>query len=253
MSALYVFGIVMAEALPDPASLGPGLGGASLSLLHGAGGLAALVAESPPEPPDQTRRNMLGHTAVLERAIAVTDVLPMRFATVARDPDKLATCLDRHAGAFRGALSGIAGCVELGVKASWKEGVSYREILDTDPAIKGLRDRLQTRPSSQTYHERIELGRRVETAVEKLRETDTAMLTALLDPIAERSLALKALDENMVMNRAFLVRREQESAFDTAMRKLGDTQDERMLFRYIGPVPPYNFVTLRADWLAQAA
>ena len=27
---------------------------------------------------------------------------------------------------------------------------------------------------------------------------------------------------------------------------------ERVTFRYVGPVPPYNFVEVRADWLARA-
>jgi len=253
MSALYVLGIVEAGAIPDAQGIGPGLAGAEVSLFRTSCGLSALVSDSAPEPPEPTRRNMIAHTTALERAIARADVLPMRFATIAPDAAQLDACLSRQDGLFRAALAQVAGHIELGVKAFWQEGVAFREILAADPALKAQRDRLQSRPGSQTYHERIELGRKVEVALERLRDQDAAAIAAVLGPLASQSATLKNLDETMVLNRAFLVRRAAEAAFDAAMRALGEAQDARMTLRYIGPVPPYNFVTLRADWLAQAA
>jgi len=253
MSALYVLGIVEAGAIPDAQGIGPGLAGAEVSLFRTSCGLSALVSDSAPEPPEPTRRNMIAHTTALERAIARADVLPMRFATIAPDAAQLDACLSRQDGLFRAALAQVAGHIELGVKAFWQEGVAFREILAADPGLKAQRDRLQSRPGSQTYHERIELGRKVEVALERLRDQDAAAIAAVLGPLASQSATLKNLDETMVLNRAFLVRRAAEAAFDAAMRALGEAQDARMTLRYIGPVPPYNFVTLRADWLAQAA
>ena len=253
MSALYVLGIVEAGAIPDAQGIGPGLAGAEVSLFRTSCGLSALVSDSAPEPPEPTRRNMIAHTTALERAIARADVLPMRFATIAPDAAQLDACLSRQDGLFRAALAQVAGHIELGVKAFWQEGVAFREILAADPGLKAQRDRLQSRPGSQTYHERIELGRKVEVALERLRDQDAAGIAAVLGPLASQSATLKNLDETMVLNRAFLVRRAAEAAFDAAMRALGEAQDARMTLRYIGPVPPYNFVTLRADWLAQAA
>jgi len=253
MSALYVLGIVEAGAIPDAQGIGPGLAGAEVSLFRTSCGLSALVSDSAPEPPEPTRRNMIAHTTALERAIARADVLPMRFATIAPDAAQLDACLSRQDGLFRAALAQVAGHIELGVKAFWQEGVAFREILAADPALKAQRDRLQSRPGSQTYHERIELGRKVEVALERLRDQDAAGIAAVLRPLASQSATLKNLDETMVLNRAFLVRRAAEAAFDAAIRGLGEAQDARMTLRYIGPVPPYNFVTLRADWLAQAA
>jgi hypothetical protein len=67
------------------------------------------------------------------------------------------------------------------------------------------------------------------------------------------SSVLKTLDDDMVLNRAFLVSRANEPQFDARMRALSESQEARMVFRYIGPVPPYNFVQLRADWQMGAA
>jgi hypothetical protein len=56
----------------------------------------------------------------------------------------------------------------------------------------------------------------------------------------------------MVLNRAFLVPRAAEAAFDAAVARIAERFGDRLEFRYVGPVPPFNFVSLRADWLTQA-
>jgi hypothetical protein len=250
--SLYVYGIANNAAMFDADRLGPGIGGSAVHLLP-SGPLVALASPAPAGPVEGTRRNMLTHTAVLERAQAEADVLPIRFGTLAPDAEVLARSIAGAAGALQTALAGIAGRIELGVKASWRDGVAYREILDGDAALRALRDRLQSRPAAETYYERIELGRRVESALADRREADTRAILAELAPIAEREEPLKTLDDTMVLNRAFLVRREAEPCFDAAMERLAERFGSRLDFRYVGPVPPYNFVSLRAGWLTAGA
>ena len=71
-------------------------------------------------------------------------------------------------------------------------------------------------------------------------------------PLAERAAELRLHDDDMVLNRAFLVRRDTEPSFDAAMERVAERFADRMEFRYVGPVPPFNFVTLQAGWLTQA-
>jgi hypothetical protein len=37
------------------------------------------------------------------------------------------------------------------------------------------------------------------------------------------------------------------------MQHLAERHAARITFRYVGPVPPYNFIQLHADWLAKGA
>jgi hypothetical protein len=249
MSRLYVYGVLPAEASIVSASVSPGLGNLPVECLAGRA-MAALVSEGVPEPITATRRNMLGHTAVLERAMGGSPLLPVRFATLAPDREKLIACLDGHADAFAAALEKVAGRVELGVKASWCEGAMPVEALQADPGLTAWRDRLAVRPAAETYYERIELGRRVETTLSARRQLVAQEITGILAPLAERSVELRLLDDDMILNQAFLVRGTDERAFDAAVERLVARFSERVRFRYIGPVPPYNFVDLRGDWLA---
>jgi hypothetical protein len=250
--ALYVYGLMhQADAL-DVADWGQGVCGGDVRLLQPPGQLATLVSDIAPGTVAQTRRNMLAHTRVLERAMARHTVLPVRFGTIAPDPALLGLCLARNDAAFRLALADIEDRVELGVKASWREGVVFAEIVAADAELCRLRDRLRSRPAQETYFERVELGRRVEAALLQRRGEEAAAILAILAPLAERSAALRALDDDMIVNHAFLVPRSQERAFDARMEHVAERCGARVALRYVGPVPPYNFVTVRADWLGDA-
>jgi hypothetical protein len=252
-SLLYIYGLVEdTAALAATDSPGAGIAGAAVRLLP-AGPFAALVSDVSPGPIAQTRRNMIAHTSVLERAIAKTNVLPVRFGTVAPDTAAFARCIAANANSFGTALREIEGRVELGIKASWREGVVYADIIAADAELCRLRDRLRTRPASETYYERVELGRRVEAALVARRELETAAILAELLPLSERDVELHTLDGDMILNRAFLVRREQEALFDAQVQAVSERCAERISFRYIGPVPPYNFVRLQVSWLTGAA
>ena len=95
-------------------------------------------------------------------------------------------------------LRDIAGRVELGLKASWRDGVVFAAIIAADPDLCRLRDRLRNRPASETYYERVEPGRRVEAALAGRRERETAAILAELTPLTERNAELHTLDDNMI-------------------------------------------------------
>ena len=72
---------------------------------------------------------------------------------------------------------------------------------------------------------------------------------AELLPLAERDADMRTHDDDMILNRAFLVPRSMETAFDDAVARIAERFADRMEFRYVGPVPPFNFVSLHAGWL----
>ena len=48
----------------------------------------------------------------------------------------------------------------------------------------------------------------------------------------------------MIMTAAFLISRDQESAFDSKVKAIAARFD-KLTFKYTGPWPPYNFVNIR--------
>ncbi|MEK7523757.1 MAG: GvpL/GvpF family gas vesicle protein, partial [Patescibacteria group bacterium] len=51
------------------------------------------------------------------------------------------------------------------------------------------------------------------------------------------------LGEQMIFNLAFLIPENKQKAFDKMARNLDDQYvEENVYFKYVGPIPPFNFV-----------
>jgi len=48
----------------------------------------------------------------------------------------------------------------------------------------------------------------------------------------------------MIMNAAFLVAQEKEAEFDREVQGLADRYNDKVRFKYVGTLPPFNFVNL---------
>jgi hypothetical protein len=211
--------------------------------------LTAVVSDSPAIEYDNSRRNMMAHTAVLEEAMREFTILPVRFGMVAPDAKAIyEQILKRRYDEFDRMLHGMEGRVELGLKAFWYEDVALREIIAENEVIRQLRDGLVGRPAEETYYDRIRLGELVEKAVTRKRAADAEVILKRLNPIARDSRINKVITERMILNAAFLVRRERESEFDLAVQEMDREMGQRLMFKYVGSAPPYNFVNIIIKW-----
>jgi hypothetical protein len=250
MTQLYTYGLGLTTECCVPGTAGL-LGGEVL--VHERDDLAALVSVLPMPAVTRTRRNLLAHAGVLEAAHRRFTVLPFRFGTVAPDAATLSACITANRSRFHEALRGIAGRIELGVRAAWKDGQMFASLAGQDARVRALNARVRGRSERETYYERIELGRHVEAGLAALREAETARLTAELVTIAERVTLLPVHDDADIFNQAYLVPRAREAEFDAAVQRLAERGGARIDLRYVGPMPPFNFVTMHAGWLAAGA
>lgn len=211
--------------------------------------LAAVVSESPVVEYDNSRRNMMAHTRVLEEVMQEFTLLPVRFGTIATCAEAISEkVLKRRYGEFHGLLQEMDGQVELGLKAFWYEEAIFQEIVAESSAIRRLRDGLLGRSAEESYYDRIRLGELVEAAMWKKRDAEAEKLLARLRPIVRKTRANKVISDRMVFNAAFLLEQDREPEFDQAIRHLDAETGQRLMFKYVGPVPPYNFVNIVIHW-----
>jgi hypothetical protein len=211
--------------------------------------LAAVVSDSPLVEYDNSRRNMMAHSAVLDEVMREHNILPVRFGIVAPNAKAVdEQILQRRYIEFDRLLRKMAGKSELGLKAFWYEDVVYREIVDSNQAISQLRNALVGRTAEETYYERIKLGELVETAMNKMREDDVEHILSALRPLACETRVNSVITERMVLNAAFLVESAREPEFDQAVQQLDAEMGKRLIFKYVGSAPPYNFVNIMIRW-----
>jgi hypothetical protein len=235
--------------LEQPQSFGPSVIGSPGSQLYAVcvGDIAAVVSDAPIKRYTLSRENTLAHEKAIEKVMAEHPVLPVRFATVAQDENKVKRILEKEHDRFRDLLNQFRARKELGLKAIFKEDVIYKDILQKYEHIRLLKEKVAVRDLQRAHYQRVEIGRMVEQALEKERESVRQDILNCLSPLAVEVRTNDTYGELMIINAAFLVERNKEGEFDLHVQKLCDRYGEKARFNYVGTVPPFNFVNLVID------
>ena len=238
----YIYCII---AVREPKTFGPiGIGGRGDELYTVCfDDIAAVVSNSPIMKYAVSRENTIAHERAIEEAMKTHTVLPVRFATIAEDEEKVKKILEKEYDKFKDSLNRMKDKKELGLKAILKEDVIYKDILEKYKDIRILKEKVAALPSEKTYFQRMEIGRMVETALLKEKGTYEK---AILDTISPLAVEVKTNDsyyELMLINAAFLVEKHKEAEFDQRVQELDARYGDKIKFKYVG-TPPFNFVNL---------
>ena len=239
----YIYCIIESN---QPRSFGPlGIGGRADELYTVCfNGLAACVSNSPIITYSCLRDNMLAHEMAIEKVMKEYTVLPVRFNTIAEDEEKVKKILEKEYDRFVALLKDMKGKKELGLKAIFKEDVIYKDILEKYKDIERLKERVATLPPEKTYYQRMEIGEMVEAALLKEKEIHKKGILNTLSPLAVEVKNNNTYWELMIINAAFLVKEDKELDFDQKVQELDARYSDKIKFKYVGMVPPFNFVNL---------
>jgi hypothetical protein len=240
-SALYVYGIVPADTVRKVKARGVG-GSAVHAVVHRD--LAALVSEVE-TPVRAKRRELLGHTEVLNEAVAAGTVLPVSFGTTFPDEGTLVSeLLEPRREELKRLLEQLENRVELTLRAFYRPDVVLGEIVRSNPRIARLREATRGRPEAATHAARLELGTAVAAELEARARGDAAAILNELRPLAVDVRVDETPIEHQVVRASLLVARWDVPAVDAAMDDLARRHAGRIDFKYVGPLAPHSFVSL---------
>jgi Gas vesicle synthesis protein GvpL/GvpF len=238
----YVYCIIRAESPRSFGRIGIGSEASEVTTIHYRD-LAAVVSDAPPIIIDSTRENVLAHERVNETVMRDFTVIPMSFGTVFKTRDDTVELLRSASDAFGEVLSKMQNKLEFGLKVLWDRDQEIRQIEEEDENISRLKEELATQ-RGPTYFARMQYGRLVESALEVKSERYVARILEELRDVSVASRMNKPIGDKMIMNAAFLISRDRESAFDSRIKAVAAKLDH-LMFKYTGPWPPYNFVNIR--------
>lgn len=219
--------------------------------------IACVVSNSLVTKYSITRENTVAHQRVLEEVMREFTLLPVRFCTIADSKDNSNDLEDKikekllkeRYEEFKDLLGYMNGKVELGLKAIWnKIETIYEEVVKETPEIRRLRNTLISIPPEKTRSERIMLGEMVKSALDEKKGREWKIIFEALKKFSIDTRMNKVFGDRMVLNAAFLARSEKQKAFDEEVNNLEKRYNGKMSFKYVGPVPPYNFVEIVVAW-----
>ncbi len=239
----YIYCIIDSD---EERSFGPlGIGGRG-DELHTIciDGIAALVSDAPLGKYRVSRDNSLAHQKAIEEVLNMHATLPVRFATVAEDEEKVRRILEKEHDRFKDLLGGIRDKIELGLKAVFKEELIYGVILEKYENIKKLKEKIAEFSPEKSHYQRMEIGKMVEDALQKEKDIVRDDILDALSPLAVEYKTNDTYGNMMIINAAFFVEKAKEKDFDEQIRLLDEKYGKRVTFKYVGPLPPFNFVNI---------
>ena len=206
--------------------------------------IAAVVSNAPIKRYTVSRENTLAHEKAIEKVMADHTVLPVRFATLAQNEEKVKRILEKEHDRFKDALNRMRGRKELSLKAIFKEDAVYKDILEKYEDIKVLKEKVAALRSDKKHYLLMQAGEMVKQALDKEKEQCKDEILGVLRPLAEEVKTNDTYGELMIVNAAFLVEKEKEAAFDCGVEALAEKYGRKIKFKYVGTLPPFNFVNL---------
>lgn len=211
-------------------------------------GIMAVISGSFLKEYSISRQNLLCHEKVIEEVMKEYTVLPVRFGTIAENEEKVRDILRENHDDFKDLLSMLKGKKELGLKAIFKKDIIYKDITRKYKDI----ERIRGGSFNVSYSQAIEIGKIVEAALEKEKGIYKEKILETLSPLAVQRKINNTFGELMIINAAFLIEERKESEFDSKVNELDKKCGDKIKFKYVGKVPPFNFVNFVIKAINQA-
>jgi hypothetical protein len=241
----YIYGIIRHA---EPIDLGPIGMGKRADRVYGIcfNGITAIVSNSPIIIYEARRVNMITHEKVLEEIMKQFTVLPVRFSTISEhnDDEGILRIIEKDFAKFDEMLTKMDGKKELGLKIIAQETAIYEDIVEKYDNIRNLREKLLNLPADKTHYQRMKIGEMVAEALKKETDNYKDIILEALTPLTDDIKINDNYGEMMILNAAFLIKNSAEPDFDKMVNDLDAKFGHFMTFKYVGTLPPYNFVNL---------
>jgi hypothetical protein len=247
MSGTYLYGVVWSDDVEAVDVGRRAVAGAPLRAVH-AGPLAVLASDAPGETLEATRDDLMAHAEVLQETAERVTVLPMQFGMVMPgDREAAEELLEARRERLEALLTGLAGRVELELRAAYVEDAVLRDVVTSDAEVRRLRARIRGVSEEAAYYDRIRLGEAVAAAIEQRRANDADAIVSRLEALAVAVRVGTAAREADVLHASFLVESDRVSEFDDAVTGLEEESEGLLRFKYLGPLAPHSFVDLEGE------
>lgn len=246
MTGTFLYGIVERA---NPAKLDiRGIDGTSRVRVAASGDFGAVVSahqsatDFHAQPREGVFRCLLAYQRVIERLVQRQMVLPVKFGTVLASAGEARDLISQNRTALRNAFDSVRGTVEIELAATWDISRILHEV-GGEPAVVTARETIE-RSGHASPDDRVQLGRLVKSCLDQRRTAIRDRALDVLGSLATRVASHALLDDRFVMNEAFQITRERLPEFDRRVRQLDALFEDQILFRVVGPLPPYTFCTV---------
>jgi hypothetical protein len=241
----YIYGVV---AEPKLRRFGfSGIGGYDVYTINHES-VAAVVSDTELPEIDPTRKNVQAHTIVQEALMKEYNLLPMGFGMVAASKGAVRMLLENNYNGLLGEIHRLDGKVEIELKVFWEQEAVVKEIQSESQELSTLKSKVKAASSPAKVRDLlIEAGKLVDSIVRDWKTRYAEKVYAILQELSCEARMNNPVGIKNLLNASFLIEKSRESEFKEQVYGLDAEYQGKMNFKYIGPLLPYNFVTLKLE------
>jgi len=241
----YIYGIIE-EVQPRIFNF-LGLGDAPVYTINHQS-IAAVVSDTELQEIDPTRKNVHAHTIVQDELLKDYTVLPIGFGMIATSKDKVRTLLEKNHQGLGSELNRLAGKIQIELKVFWDQEALIRELQGDSGELTRLKAQLGAASSpAEAQNLLVKAGRLVERAALEWKTKYADLVYAVLKEFSHDAQVNNPAGIKSLLNASFLIDRSKERQFKEEVYRLDSTFEGKVNFKYVGPLPPYNFVTMKLE------
>lgn len=217
---------------------------------------AAVVSDCEITDCRNMRKDALGallvrHQKVIENIMGLGHtVIPMRFGTFACDDAEVRDVLHNGYRLIKEIIPQVRDKIEVDVAVTWKDfGEALKEI-GAEKEITELKQALLS-AKTVTVDDQMKVGLAVKRILDDRKEKHSSLIqNALMNlNISHACRPHELMDDQMVMNSAFLISKAGQEEFYARIESLNTEFSGKLNFRCVGPLPPYSFYTIEIQKL----
>lgn len=232
----YLYGIINSENKKSFGNIGVGNGEIYSIQFEDVGAVVSDVFENCKIGMEEVKI----HDEALRKIMQPQAVIPMSFGIVAKDEEEIRNILKRARMKLKKTLEKVDNKLQINVKISWDKDV-LASILNENVEIRKLTLKAKENADQSM---RIELGRKVKSALDEKKKEYMPEITSVLKRLSCDSEENKIPDQDTLMNAAFLVEKNREHEFYDKLDEMEKKYSHKLKFLAVGPLPPYNFTKL---------
>jgi hypothetical protein len=209
--------------------------------------MAAIVSDTEFSEIDPTRKNVHAHTVVQDELLKEYTMLPMGFGMVATE-DEVRRLLEKNYEGLTNELNRLADMIEVELKVFWDQEAIIKEIQGENQELSRLKAKINTASSpAEIRNLLVEAGKLVENIVSDWKTRYAEMVYTVLKQLSYQAKMNNPVGLKNLLDASFLIEKSRESEFKEQVYKMDTKFQGKVNFKYVGPMPPYNFVDLRLE------
>jgi hypothetical protein len=207
--------------------------------------LSAAISDTTLEEVLPTRGNVLAHTIVQDTLLKSYSLLPASFGTVANNEEAVVSLLTNNYGSLVDDLNRLSGKWEVALKISWDEQAMSNQLQSSGELAQIKAKLAATSSAIITQSLLSEAGRIVQEVAEQWRTNYAQRIYDYLSKLAVDAKLNKSAGIKNLLNASFLIDIVKEPEFKKEVYTMDSEHKGKVNFKYVGPLPPYNFVNTR--------